>query len=276
MNADWVFPESSTRRLPLFGSFAQRHAVWWRTALVFAVLVVACALFSIFDDRTFNGVSVWSKPLKFSLSIAVFFSTLAWFTPLLPNGYLQARKGRWLTALPVWFAALEIAYIVLQASRGQASHFNFTSPLYAVLYSLMGLGAITMVSICLWMGIVILRNRGTESPYAFAVGVGLIVTFVLGGGFGGYMGNHMSHWVGGTPSDTNGLWPMNWSRDGGDLRVAHFFGMHAMQVLPVIGALLARVSSQRLAIGGVIGAACIYAAGTIFTFVQALQGTPFM
>jgi hypothetical protein len=69
---------------------------------------------------------------------------------------------------------------------------------------------------------------------------------------------------------------MNWSRDGGDLRVAHFFGMHAMQVVPVIGALLARVWSPRLAIGGVIGAAGIYAAGTIFTFVQALQGQPFL
>jgi hypothetical protein len=69
---------------------------------------------------------------------------------------------------------------------------------------------------------------------------------------------------------------MNWSRDGGDLRVAHFFGMHAMQVLPVIGASLERTLSRRLAIVGVIVAACIYAAGTIFTFVQALEGMPFI
>jgi hypothetical protein len=275
MNAEWVLPESSPRRFALFASFAQRHPIWWRTALAFTVLTAICAFAALVDERTLNGVSVWSKPFKFSLSIAVYFATLAWFAPLLPNGYFQARKGRWLTAVPIWCAVFEIAYIVLQASRAQASHFNFTSPLYATLYSLMGFGAVVLVSICLWIGVVILRSRGTTSPYAFAVGVGLIVTFVLGGGFGGYMGNHMSHWVGGTPSDTNGLWPMNWSRDGGDLRVAHFFGMHAMQILPAIGALLTSLPS-RLAIGGVICAATLYCAGTIFTFVQALQAIPFL
>jgi hypothetical protein len=276
MNAEWLYPDLSTRRLPLFASVTQRHAIWWRAALAFAAVMGVCALLSLFDERTFNGVSVWSKPFKFALSIAVYFTTLAWFAPLLPNGYLQARKGRWLTAVPIWCAVFEMAYIALQASRGQASHFNNTNLLYSALYSLMGAGAVAMVSICLWMGIVILRNRGSASPYAFAVGLGLIVTFLLGGGFGGYMGSHLSHWVGGTQSDANGLWPMHWSRDGGDLRVAHFFGMHAMQVLPVIGALLTRARSHRWAIAGVVAAACIYAAGTIFTFVQALHGAPFI
>lgn len=276
MNAEWVIPATSLRRLPIVATFAQRHALWSRTALAFAALTAVCLLFALFDDRTFNGVSVWSKPFKFALSIAVYFATLAWFAPLLPNGYLQARRGRWLTAIPVWCAAFEMVYILLQASRGEASHFNFTNPLYAALYSLMGFGAILMVSICLWMGIVILRSRGAANPYALAVGLGLVATFILGGGSGGYMGNHMSHWVGGTPSDANGLWPMNWSRDGGDLRVAHFFGMHAMQVLPVIGAVLTRIASRRFGIAVVVGAACLYAAGTVFTFVQALQGVPFI
>jgi len=65
---------------------------WWRAALMFAALAAACAFASMFDDRTFNGVSVWTKPFKFSMSIAVYFATLAWFAPLLPNGYLQAPR----------------------------------------------------------------------------------------------------------------------------------------------------------------------------------------
>jgi hypothetical protein len=272
----WVLPGMVLRRPALFGSLNRRHPLWWRTALAFAALMLVCAIFSLFDERTLNGVSVWSKPFKFSLSIAVYFATLAWFAPLLPNAYLEARKGRWLTLIPIVCAVFEIVYIVVQASRGEASHFNFTTPFYSAMYSLMGTGAVAMVSVCLWMGIVILRHHGVHSPYAFAVGVGLVLTFLLGGGFGGYLGGHMSHWVGGTQSDANGIWLLKWSRDGGDLRVAHFFGMHAMQLLPMLAALLPGALPRRVAIGVVIGMAGVYAAGTTFTFVQALNGTPFI
>ena len=157
----------------------------------------------------------------------------------------------------------------------EASHFNNTSTLYSVMYSFMGAGAVAMVSICLWMGVVILRHRGTTSPYALAVGVGLVLTFLLGGGFGGYLGGQTSHWVGGTQSDANGVWLTKWSRDGGDLRVAHFFGMHAMQVLPLIGAVLPARAPRRIAIGLVIAAACVYAALCVYAFVGALRGVPF-
>ena len=276
MSATWIAHDSANGRLSMFGTLQQRHALWWQTALVFAAIVIVCGALSLFDDRTFNGISVWSKPFKFALSIAVYFATLAWFAPLLPNGYLEARKGRWLTMVPVACAVLEMIYIIVQASRAEASHFNLSTPFYSVMYALMGMGAVAMVAICLWMGIVILRSRGTESPYTFAVGIGLVLTFVLGGGFGGYLAEHMSHWVGGTQSDTNGMALMKWSRDGGDLRVAHFFGMHAMQLLPLFAALLPNALPRRTAIGVVIGAACLYAAGTTFTFVQALNGVPFI
>jgi hypothetical protein len=131
-----------------------------------------------------------------------------------------------------------------------------------------------MVVVCSWMGVLVLRTHGRD-PYAVAVGAGLVLTFVLGGGFGGYMGQHMSHWVGGTQNDAAGLWLMKWSRDGGDLRVAHFFGIHAMQVLPMFSALLPRAWPARTAIVVVVGAAAVYAAATTFTFVQAIAGLPF-
>ncbi len=276
MNAEWVVPRASMQRLTHWGAAKQRHPLWMATAVGFAALMVACAVFSLFDERTFNGVSVWSKPFKFSLSLAVYFATLAWFAPLLPNGYLEARKGRWLTLVPIACAVFEMVYIVLQAGRGEASHFNNNSVFYSVMYGFMGAGAVALVSICLWMGVVILRRSGAESPYAFAVGVGLVLTFLLGGGFGGYLGEHMSHWVGGTQSDANGVWLMKWSRDGGDLRVAHFFGMHAMQVLPLLTAALPDRTPHRVAIGFVIVAATLYSAGATATFIQALHGVPFL
>ena len=57
--------------------------------------------------------------------------------------------------------------------------------------------------------------------------------------------------------------------------MAHFFGMHAMQVLPLIGAVLPARAPRRIAIGLVIAAAWVYAALCVYAFVGALRGVPF-
>ena len=260
----------------MFETFAHRHPAWWRATVLFVGLTVVFGVLAFADDRTFNGVSTWAKPLKFSLSIAVYFATIAWFAPLLPNGYFEARKGRFMTNLPIVCAVLEIAYIALQAGRGEASHYNNTSLFYSLMYSLMGVGAVSLVVVCAWMATLIAKRFGTRDTYALAVVIGLWMTLLLGGGFGGYMAAQTGHWVGGAPTDAGGWWLMKWARDGGDLRVAHFFGMHAMQVVPVVGALAAKALSRRTAIALVVAFACLYAAFSTFTFMQALAGRPFV
>ncbi len=229
----------------------------------------------VFDDRTLYGVSVWAKPFKFSLSFLIYFGTLAWFTPLMPSGYFATIRGRVLTWTPVVCAVFELAYIAYQASLGEPSHFNISTPFHANMYRLMGIGAVTLVTMCLWMGVSILRERGTADPYALAVGLGLILSFLLGGGFGGYLSAQTSHWVGGAGTDANGLWLVKWVRDGGDLRVAHFFGMHAMQVLPLLALLIPKRPGPTFARSIVLGIASAYAAFTILTFAQALNGKAF-
>lgn len=260
----------------LFETFAQRHSAWWRSTVFFVGLTAVFGVLAFVDERTFNGVSTWAKPLKFSLSIAVYFATIAWFAPLMPNGYFEARRGRWLTNLPIVCAVLEIAYIALQAGRGEASHYNNTSLFYSLMYSLMGVGALALVVVCAWMATVIAKRSGVRDAYVLAVVIGLWMTLVLGGGFGGYMAAQTGHWVGGAPTDAGGWWLMKWARDGGDLRVAHFFGMHAMQALPFLGWCAARTLPRRTAMAVVACAACGYAALTTFTFVQALHGHPFV
>jgi hypothetical protein len=275
MNVTLVAP-SSPAHLPWFESFARRHRPWWRATVFFIGLTVAFGILALADERMFNGVSTWAKPLKFALSLAVYFATLVWFAPLLPDDYFDARKGRWLTNLPIVCAVLEVAYIALQAGRGEASHFNNTTLVYSYLYSLMGVGATLLIVVCAWMATAIARRFGTRDVYAFAVVVGLWVTLLLGGGFGGYMSVQAGHWVGGAPTDAGGWWLMRWARDGGDLRVAHFFGIHAMQVLPSVGWLVGRFTSRRRAILLVVAFACLYAAFATFTFQQALAGRPFI
>ena len=273
MNAQWTIV--APRSLHVQSIWA-RHPLWSRNALLYTALAVLFLAASFVDDRLFNGVSVWTKPCKFSMSVAVYFATLAWFAPLLPAGYFETRRGRWLTWLPIVSSAFEIAYIALQAGRDQASHFNLTSPLYIAMYALMGVGALVLVSVCAWIGAAILRRHRARDPYALAVGMGLIAAFVLGGGFGEVMAANMSHWVGGVPSDAGGLPLLKWSRAGGDLRVAHFFGIHAMQILPAFAALLPRALPHRAAVAIVIAATFGYAAFATFTFVEALRGVPFV
>ena len=253
----------------------ERHDPWFQAMLALTVLTVVCAGLSLVDERTLSGVSVWTKPFKFALSLAVYFGTLLWFAPILPSGYLQSAKGRALTWVPIGCAVFEMAYIILQAGLGQHSHFNVATPFHALMYSLMGGGAVMLVTICLWMGVAILKTHGSRDPFVLAVALGLIVTFVLGGGYGGYLSSQMSHWVGGTASDAQGLTLVKWSRDGGDLRVAHFFGMHAMQLLPMLATLIPTTFSRFKANLLVIGLTTAYATLTTWTFVQAVKGVPF-
>jgi hypothetical protein len=67
---------------------------------------------------------------------------------------------------------------------------------------------------------------------------------------------------------------MGWSREVGDLRVAHFLAMHALHAVPLIGVAAMGLSNLALARGLVWAGALGYAALTAITFVHALAGQP--
>jgi hypothetical protein len=58
---------------------------------------------------------------------------------------------------------------------------------------------------------------------------------------------------------------------GGDLRIAHFLGIHAQQAIPVLGLLIGRLSA-RLRWPALIGGSAAYALLTVALFIQAVQG----
>ena len=232
------------------------------------------------DPRFFQGISTWAKPLKFQLSTGMYLLTLAWFMAWLPDDKRQTRLGRYVVWSAVGAGIFEVVYITWQGAFGMASHYNRTSTFYASMYTLMGVGAVILTTASLALAVLIARSPAYALPRAIkhAVVLGLVLTFVLGTGFGSYLGaQRAGHWVGGALTDAGGLPLFNWSRSGGDLRVAHFFGIHAMHFIPAIAALAA---AARLPFAKHVASAWLLA-GTfsmlaVWTFVQAARGQPFL
>jgi hypothetical protein len=260
--------------LPSLRDLRSAHGLWTTQALAYLALFAVLLGLMVVDDRLFHGVSVWKKPAKFALSISVYIGTLAWFASLVPADFWVTVRGRLMSWLVVATAAFEMAYIALMAGLGEASHFNVSTPLTATLYSLMGLGAMTLTAVSPWLAFEIARVRPgwRADPFLWAVVIGLVLTFVLGAGAGGYLGGARSHWVDAPATDAGGLPLFDWTREGGDLRVAHFFGMHVMQLLPLLALALGRT----LRAGAVLRAvALVYSLFTVAVFAQAVAGRPF-
>lgn len=244
--------------------------------LLFAAM--APTLFAyLVETRTLYGINVWTKPLKFEASVALYFLTLAWFWGYLSPRLRDARAVRALAVAVAACGVLEIVYIGFQAGRGVSSHFNTATQLEGILFNLMGLGAVIMTAGSLVLAILIVRSgAGALSPvFRTAVIAGLVLTFVLGTGAGVVIAENGGHWVGTVASDAGGLPIFGWARDAGDLRVAHFFGIHAMQVVPVF-ALLAERLAPRRASATLAAFALVYASLTVATLLQALAGRPFL
>ena len=237
-------------------------------ALLMLALMLPAALALGLDDRLLRGVNVWIKPLKFMASVALLALTTAWFAAHLQP---QARQGRALSAL-VWTlvatGGFEVGYITLQAALGEASHYNLADPLHALLYNLMGLGALVLTATQPWLAWLLWRHgqRSVAPAYRLAVLLGLVLTFVLGASVGMLLGGMQ-------PPSGAGLPVVGWSRIGGDLRVAHFIGIHVGQALPAIGFTLA-AWWRRGAVAGVWCAAALWAGLWAVTLTQALQGRP--
>jgi len=241
-------------------------------ALLFAMAPTGFA--ALVDARSFLGADIWLKPLKFEAALSVYLITLAFFARWLPTGTTEKRWYRVYGTAVMLAIVVEMAWIGAAAALGTASHFN-TSLTGQIIYPAMGVAAVlltTPTAVYAWQ---IFRNPKTGLSPALkeAVVVGLSVMLPLTLITAGTMSSMGGHAVGG--SGLHGLPVMGWARDGGDLRVAHFFATHAMHFIPVFGlisvALLGAVNRWpvRLFAAG-------FAGFVVWTFVQALMGRPFL
>ena len=229
--------------------------------------LVLSVLFLILAKTTTTqvyGVNAWYKPFKFAFSTLTFAWAMAWYCAYLPN--FNVSFFNWTVIILLGF---EIAYIALQAGKGQLSHYNLSTPVYAALFSMMALAASAVTIYTAYVGYLFFSNSFPELPtyYVWAIRLS-IVLFVIFSFEGFAMGSRLSHTVGAI-NDNSNLWILGWSKTVGDLRVSHFIGMHALQVLPVLSFYLIKNTKGTLIL------ALLYGILAVFTLVQALQGKPF-
>ena len=225
-------------------------------SLVFLILT------KISNVQVYN-VNAWYKPFKFAFSTFLFSWAMAWYCHYLPGFNIQLFN--WTVIILLGF---EIVYIAIQAGRGQLSHYNVGTPMYAALYSMMALAASIVTLYTAYVGLLFFTNGFPDLPdfYVWAIRFGILI-FVVFSFQGFVMGSRLTHTIGG-PDGGPGIPLLNWSTKYGDPRIAHFVGMHALQVLPLLSFYLLKNTKATIAIS------ILYGLLAVWTLVKALEGKP--
>lgn len=264
-------------------------------------LVVFSLVAMVFDDRMLLGESVWLKPTKFGLAFALYGLTLAWLLSLPHKGN---RATWWMGTLFAVTGFLDVGFIAVQAARGTFSHFNTeTDAVNEIGQQVFQSGVPGLFLANLIIALIVSWQRIVDRPTARAIHAGLflaVVGMMLGYlmGFTGKQlvrdadGNVVELVAGHTvidaahrdlsPRDAAAGMPLtHWSTIGGDLRVPHFLGLHAIQFLLLAVVLLSwlapryhwlRPERTRAAIIGVLALA--YTGLLTITFTQAMRAQP--
>jgi len=241
----------------------ERNAMLFYFGLLCLLLSLAFLAMTRISNMQVYQVNAWYKPFKFAFSTFMFSWAMAWYCSYLPNFNIPAFN--WSVILLLGF---EIAYIAIMAAQGKTSHYNVSSPFYSMMFSMMALAATLVTVYTAYVGLLFFTNSFPTLPgyYLWSIRLGILI-FVIFSFQGFLMGARMSHSVG-LVNDNSNLFIVGWSRLAGDLRVAHFIGMHALQVLPLLAFYLLRNTKATLLVG------LLYAALATFTLVQALKGKP--
>ncbi|GAA1570542.1 hypothetical protein GCM10009804_28690 [Kribbella hippodromi] len=213
--------------------------------LAMAGLVLASGVGLLVDHREIINESVWLKPFKFGISFVIYGATLAW---LLPKLRKARRLGWWTGTVFALTGLVDVGFIAIQGARGTFSHFNTNPDTFnQVGQQVFMSGVLGLFGASLVVAIMLLFQRVGDAPLnrAIRIGIGLAtagmaLAFYLVGANGEQ--HHVSdayghpvtlagsHGIGVEPGGP-GMPLTNWSTVGGDLRIPHFVGLHAVQVL---------------------------------------------
>jgi len=244
----------------------------------------------VFDERTITGAPAWLKPTKFALSIAIYGATLMWLLTYIEGRPRMVRVVSWVTACSL---LIEMVLIGGAVAIDTTSHFNVSTPLNAAVWAMMAFFIALTWMMALLTAWLLITQRLPDRVFAQALrlGVGVAAVGMAVGFFmtsptaaqtaaaesGGGMPIVGAHSVG-VEDGGSGLFLVGWSTEGGDLRVGHFVGLHALQVMPLLGLGLSRLGPRWL--GTVARTRLVWVVGltylgvVVLTTWQALRGQP--
>lgn len=242
-------------------------ALFWFGVVNIGLFMMAFLL-HMWDVRLVNGEPVWVKPMKFALSVWILCWTLS---PI-----LEATNNEMLTKAIVWITLITLSIeqiaIFSQAARGVMSHFNVFNGVYnLILFQLMAV-AITIFTLAIGYLAYMYFVLPIALPGAVVWGIRLgLIGFVLFSFEGFVMGALLKHSVGEAANERYVPF-LGWSVSVGDLRVAHFIGIHSLQLIPLVA-----IAVASLPPGVYITAiwAAVYYLFSAGMFILAMQGKPF-
>jgi hypothetical protein len=247
------------------------NIVVWAIYVQLALMLVLLILLP-FDTVQVGGRYRLIKPLNFTISMAMYLATV-----VILLDYLRVSM-RWKKAIG-WGVSTclltAITCITMQAARGTTSHFNNSTPFDTVVSSVMDIvDPLNGVFVVVLLIFALQGKYDVSRSSQLGIAFGLLI-FIVGSAIGGIMVAHGQSVVGVAPEGP-GLPVVNWSTTGGDLRVAHFLGIHALQVLPIGGWLIHRLNVLpiRTKPAAVVAVSAGYVLLMGFVFMQAMNGVP--
>ena len=247
------------------------NVVVWAIYLELLLMVVLLILLP-FDTVQVGGRYRLIKPLNFSMSMAMYLATIVVLLDYL-------RVSMWLKKVIGWGVSIciliGITCITMQAARGTTSHFNNSTPFDSTITSLMDIVDPLNSVFVLFLLIFALQSKYNVSRSSQLGIVFGILLFLAGSVIGGVMVAHGQSVVGVAPGGP-GLPVVNWSTTGGDFRVSHFLGIHALQILPIAGWIIGQMEGlpRRAKPTAVVAVSAGYVSLMGFVFLQALNGVP--
>ena len=233
--------------LRAFWAISPVMTLFWGMSALYLLLGLAGLAF---DGRQVLGQPVWAKSTKFALSFLLYAPTLLWVQTVTQ---VRPRLMRRILDLSAATLLVEMALLMVQAFRGQAMHFNVATPFDAALWTAMSISIMVFYLANIVGFVLLLRQPLADPAFGWSLRLGMLL-MMIGFGLGFLMtgprpeqmalihAGEQSPFIGGhtvgAPDGGPGAPFLGWSRDHGDLRVAHFVGIHGAQFMALIGWLM--------------------------------------